>query len=183
MIVTVDGPVAAGKGTLSRRLAADLGFAHLDTGMIYRAVGCKVMWAGGDPANEALALQDIHQPPDADPRAIVAPGVIQHVGPQPGCHGRKRNCRLVVVEVLDVGRDPHGDARAVRQRKLWPPHDRRILKASMLHDLIPSETSRRAGCIEMCRFAARLNDFCAAGGSDHSASADALLTSVWTVLS
>jgi cytidylate kinase len=57
VIVTVDGPVAAGKGTLSRRLAADLGFAHLDTGMIYRAVGCKVMWAGGDPANEALALQ------------------------------------------------------------------------------------------------------------------------------
>ena len=57
MIVTVDGPVAAGKGTLSRRLAADLGFAHLDTGMIYRAVGCKVMWAGGDPADEALALR------------------------------------------------------------------------------------------------------------------------------
>lgn len=57
MIVTVDGPVAAGKGTLSRRLAADLGFAHLDTGLIYRAVGCKVMWAGGDPADEAGALR------------------------------------------------------------------------------------------------------------------------------
>ena len=57
MIVTVDGPVAAGKGTLSRRLATDLGFAHLDTGMIYRAVGCKVMWAGGDPADETLALR------------------------------------------------------------------------------------------------------------------------------
>jgi cytidylate kinase len=66
MIVTVDGPVAAGKGTLSRRLASDLGFAHLDTGMIYRAVGCKVMWAGGDPADVALALRAAQELTPAD---------------------------------------------------------------------------------------------------------------------
>jgi len=56
VIVTVDGPVAAGKGTLARRLAEDLGFAHLDTGMIYRAVGLKVLRAGGDPADEVASL-------------------------------------------------------------------------------------------------------------------------------
>lgn len=39
MIVTLDGPAASGKGTLARRLAAELGVPHLDTGLLYRAVG------------------------------------------------------------------------------------------------------------------------------------------------
>ena len=50
MIVTVDGPAAAGKGTLARALAARLGYAHLDTGSLYRAVAKAVLDAGGDPA-------------------------------------------------------------------------------------------------------------------------------------
>lgn len=54
-VVAVDGPAAAGKGTLSRRLAAELGFAHLDTGALYRAVGVSVLRAGGDPADPAAA--------------------------------------------------------------------------------------------------------------------------------
>jgi len=37
--VAIDGPAAAGKGTLSRAVAAHFGFAHLDTGLLYRAVG------------------------------------------------------------------------------------------------------------------------------------------------
>lgn len=40
--VAIDGPAAAGKGTISRRLADQFGFAHLDTGLLYRAVGAKV---------------------------------------------------------------------------------------------------------------------------------------------
>ncbi len=55
-IIAVDGPAASGKGTLSKRLAAHFGFAHLDTGSLYRAVGLSVLWAGGDPANPELAL-------------------------------------------------------------------------------------------------------------------------------
>lgn len=51
MIIAVDGPSAAGKGTLSRRLAAHFGLAHLDTGALYRAVGLAVLRAGGDPAD------------------------------------------------------------------------------------------------------------------------------------
>ncbi|KMY66514.1 hypothetical protein AAU61_15265 [Desulfocarbo indianensis] len=39
MVVTIDGPSGAGKSTVSRRLAAELGFAYLDTGALYRAVG------------------------------------------------------------------------------------------------------------------------------------------------
>ncbi len=56
MIIAVDGPSASGKGTLARRLAAAFGFAHLDTGLLYRAVGAAVLAAGGDPADPAAAV-------------------------------------------------------------------------------------------------------------------------------
>lgn len=48
MIIAIDGPAAAGKGTLAKRLAAHFDFAHLDTGSIYRATGVKVMKDGID---------------------------------------------------------------------------------------------------------------------------------------
>ena len=56
MIIAIDGPSASGKGTLAKRLAAHLGYAHLDTGKIYRAVGLKVVRDGGDPGDEETAL-------------------------------------------------------------------------------------------------------------------------------
>lgn len=52
MIIAVDGPVAAGKGTLARALAARLGLAYLDTGAIYRAVAAVTLAAGGDVDDE-----------------------------------------------------------------------------------------------------------------------------------
>lgn len=54
-VIAIDGPAAAGKGTLARRLAAELGFDYLDTGLIYRAVAMKVVRLRSDPANEAMA--------------------------------------------------------------------------------------------------------------------------------
>ncbi|MCJ9429800.1 (d)CMP kinase [Kordiimonas marina] len=57
MIIAIDGPAAAGKGTLARRLAHDFGFAYLDTGALYRAVGLSVLRAGGDPADAAAATE------------------------------------------------------------------------------------------------------------------------------
>jgi CMP/dCMP kinase len=44
--VAIDGPAAAGKGTIARAVAADLGFAHLDTGLLYRAVGVQALQDG-----------------------------------------------------------------------------------------------------------------------------------------
>jgi cytidylate kinase len=54
-IIAIDGPAAAGKGTLARRIAAHLGLPHLDTGLLYRAVGRRVLGAGGDPADPVAA--------------------------------------------------------------------------------------------------------------------------------
>lgn len=55
LVIAIDGPAAAGKGTLARRLANELGLAYLDTGSIYRAVGVSVLKAGQDPADPAAA--------------------------------------------------------------------------------------------------------------------------------
>jgi cytidylate kinase len=49
--VAIDGPAASGKGTISKAVAAHFGFAHLDTGLLYRAVGAKVLL--GVPAEQA----------------------------------------------------------------------------------------------------------------------------------
>lgn len=53
--VAIDGPAAAGKGTISKAVAAHFGFAHLDTGLLYRAVGAKVL-NGMDPLRAAQTL-------------------------------------------------------------------------------------------------------------------------------
>jgi cytidylate kinase len=54
-VITVDGPSAAGKGTLARRLAAHFGFDFLDTGALYRGVGLSALRQGLDPADEKAA--------------------------------------------------------------------------------------------------------------------------------
>lgn len=60
MIIAVDGPVAAGKGTLARRIAHHYNLKYLDTGALYRAVGLLVLRRGQDPSNEAHALMAAH---------------------------------------------------------------------------------------------------------------------------
>ena len=63
LIIAIDGPAAAGKGTLARRVAAALGLPYLDTGLLYRAVGRRVLDRAADPHDaraaeaEARALQ------------------------------------------------------------------------------------------------------------------------------
>lgn len=50
IVITVDGPAGAGKGTMARKLAERLGYAYLDTGTLYRAVAMATLEIGGDPA-------------------------------------------------------------------------------------------------------------------------------------
>jgi cytidylate kinase len=83
-VVAVDGPAAAGKGTLARRLAAELGLPYLDTGLLYRAVGRRVLDAGGDPrdavvaerAARALAASDLARPDLRGPEADMAASAV-----------------------------------------------------------------------------------------------------------
>ncbi|MEA1617720.1 d(CMP) kinase [Erythrobacter sp. T5W1-R] len=56
MIIAVDGPTASGKGTIAKALAAHFGLPHLDTGLLYRAVGRQVALLGGNPDDPADAL-------------------------------------------------------------------------------------------------------------------------------
>ena len=59
--IAIDGPAAAGKGTIGRALAAHFGFAHLDTGLLYRATGRRML-SGLDAVEAAHSLQpeDLH---------------------------------------------------------------------------------------------------------------------------
>jgi len=56
MIIAVDGPTASGKGTIAKALAAHFGLPHLDTGLLYRAVGRQCFLDGGNPDTPADAL-------------------------------------------------------------------------------------------------------------------------------
>jgi len=54
-VIAIDGPAASGKGTLARRLAEHFGFAHLDSGVLYRATAFLVLEQAGDPADPVTA--------------------------------------------------------------------------------------------------------------------------------
>ncbi len=56
MIIAVDGPAAAGKGTIARALARHFGFHFLDTGALYRMVGLAAIRAGGEPITTPAAI-------------------------------------------------------------------------------------------------------------------------------
>jgi cytidylate kinase len=56
MIIAVDGPAAAGKGTIARALAAHYGYHFLDTGSLYRMVGLAALKAGGEPIAPETAI-------------------------------------------------------------------------------------------------------------------------------
>ena len=102
--VAIDGPAAAGKGTIGRAIAARFGFAHLDTGALYRAVGAK----GGDPvlAAQSLSAADLARP---DLRTLAAGQAASRVAAIPEVRAalldfQRRFARAEGGAVLD-GRD------------------------------------------------------------------------------
>jgi len=125
MIIAVDGPAASGKGTIAKALAAHYGLPHLDTGLLYRAVGIAVLEAGGDPASPDDALQAAEHLSSAldDPglKSEAAGKAASMVSAHPGVREallerQKRFANQGGGAVLD-GRDigtviaPHADAK------------------------------------------------------------------------
>ena len=88
MIIAVDGPTASGKGTIAKALAAHFGLPHLDTGLVYRAVGWQCLRNGGDPDNESDALAACTFPDELlaypELRSEVAGGLASRVSVHPG---------------------------------------------------------------------------------------------------
>jgi CMP/dCMP kinase len=72
MIIAIDGPAASGKGTLAKRIAAHFGLAHLDTGLLYRAVARDVQAAGG-ALDDAVAAETAAR--TLDPDSLDDPGL------------------------------------------------------------------------------------------------------------
>jgi cytidylate kinase len=66
MIIAVDGPAASGKGTLAKGLGSHYGLPHLDTGLLYRAVGQAAMAHEGRPEFEAVAIAAARALSEAD---------------------------------------------------------------------------------------------------------------------
>lgn len=87
MIIAVDGPTASGKGTIARALAAHFGLPHLDTGLLYRAVGHEVGRRGGNPddPDDALAACAFDDSLLADPalRSEAVGGLASRVSIHP----------------------------------------------------------------------------------------------------
>lgn len=77
MIIAIDGPAASGKGTISKRLAAHYGLNHLDTGLIYRAVGKAVLDAGKRPDDVGAAVVAVKtlEPSRFDEAALKTPAI------------------------------------------------------------------------------------------------------------
>ena len=87
MIIAVDGPTASGKGTLAKALAAHYGLPHLDTGLLYRAVGRQVSLNGGDPDDPGDALAGCEFPEsllgDPELRSEAVGGLASRVSVHP----------------------------------------------------------------------------------------------------
>lgn len=88
MIIAVDGPTASGKGTIAKALAAHFGLPHLDTGLLYRAVGRQVALKGGNPDDPADALAACtfpeHLLDDPELRSEATGGLASRVSVHPG---------------------------------------------------------------------------------------------------
>jgi CMP/dCMP kinase len=112
--VAIDGPAASGKGTLARQLAASLSVPHLDTGLLYRAVGRRVLDRGEDPTDGVAATASARAlvPADLtrdDLRGPIADAAAAAVASEPGVRAalldfqRKFAKHGAVLDGRDIG--------------------------------------------------------------------------------
>jgi cytidylate kinase len=74
-IVAIDGPAGAGKSTIARALAADLGFTYLDSGAMYRAVALAALRRDAAPSEIARSLRiELHTPEPGGPVRVLVDG-------------------------------------------------------------------------------------------------------------
>jgi cytidylate kinase len=125
MIIAVDGPAASGKGTIARALARHYRLPHMDTGLLYRAVGLNLLRYGGDPESEFAAVRacDFSQTDFADPelKSEAAGGVASRISAYPLVRAalaeRQRDFAAqdggAVLDGRDIGTviAPHADAK------------------------------------------------------------------------
>jgi cytidylate kinase len=87
VIIAVDGPAASGKGTIAKALARHYGLPHLDTGLLYRAVGLNLLRWGGDPESEFAAARacDFEQTDFDDPelKSEMVGGIASRISAYP----------------------------------------------------------------------------------------------------
>jgi cytidylate kinase len=163
MIIAIDGPAAAGKGTLARRLARHLGYDFLDTGSLYRSVGLQVLRAGGDPADPKAAKSaaeslDLHLLADPDLRGEAAAKAASLVAAQPAVRAalldfqrnfahRPPGGRGAVLDGRDVGTvvcpeaevklfiTASPEARALRRLRELQERDQAAIWEAVLQDM------------------------------------------------
>jgi len=125
MIIAVDGPTASGKGTIARGLAKHFGLRHLDTGLLYRAVGMQVRRMGTDPDDprDAQRATDFPESLLADPAlrnegtGALASRVSVHKGVRAALLERQRAFAAspggAVLDGRDIGTvvAPHADVK------------------------------------------------------------------------
>ena len=142
MIIAVDGPTASGKGTIARALAAHFGLPHLDTGLLYRAVGRQLALAGGDPDREADALAACGFPDslldDPELRSEETGGLASRVSAHPAVrealYQRQRSFALqprgAVLDGRDIGTviAPEADAKLFVTASVGARAKRRFLE-------------------------------------------------------
>ena len=114
VVIAVDGTAASGKGTLARRLARHLGYAYLDTGLLYRATARAVVKAGSDPAGpdsaDAVRAASAIQPGDLDDPSLRDEDVTRVasiIAAMPGVR------QALVDRQREFARRPPGDAPGV----------------------------------------------------------------------
>jgi cytidylate kinase len=113
MIIAVDGPTASGKGTIAKALGAHFHLPHMDTGLLYRAVGYQVALYGGDPDNADEALGACNFPDELlghpDLRSEATGGLASRVSVHPAVrqalHERQRAFATQAGGAVLDGRD------------------------------------------------------------------------------